>query len=318
MVLVDFEQQVVGHDDADRPRLAGDCQPIRLRHRRRDVGRLLDFEDRLGDRLEQGGVGQLVDLERAVLLAAGYVADDADESDEDVSVEEEVVEGPGLSAMTPAIGADGVATARPGIVHRIDKGTSGLLVVAKTDIAHARLAAQFAAHTIEREYLALVWGVPAPTEQRIETDLGRDPRDRKKVAVAKEGKGKRAVTHLRVLDAFGDAALVAFRLETGRTHQIRVHARHIGHTLVGDLTYGGGEVPRRIVGSRRAMFQNIVDGLQRQALHAHVLGVRHPSTGEALRLTSTLPADMEDALRRLRRATASYAVPNDPDGRTRG
>lgn len=242
-------------------------------------------------------------LVNALLHHVGAGAIRIDEEGESGAEAEDADEGaPALSAMQPVVGGDGVATARPGIVHRIDKDTSGLLIVAKTDLSHARLAAQFADHSIEREYLALVWGVPSPAEQTIHTDLGRDPRDRKKVAVVKEGTGKHAVTHLRVIEAFGDAALVAFRLETGRTHQIRVHARHVGHTLVGDATYGGEMVPKRLVGSRRAMLHNIVSGLRRQALHAHVLGVRHPTTGEDLRLTSPLPPDMADALGRLRRA----------------
>ncbi len=211
----------------------------------------------------------------------------------------------GLSAMEASVGTDGRIVARPGIVHRIDKDTSGLLVVAKTDVSHARLAAQFANHSIEREYVALVWGVPLPSERRIETALGRDPRDRKKMAVVRAGTGKNAVTHLRVVETFGEVALVAVRLETGRTHQIRVHARHLGHPLVGDVTYGGDTIPRNIIGSRRAMYQNVLTTLGRQALHARLLGFRHPATGEAVVFESPLPDDMASVLDRLRRAVNS-------------
>ena len=242
----------------------------------------------------------------AIHIDESSADDGADEGE--TSAEDEDAPTGGLSAMTPVDIGDGTRTARPGIVHRIDKDTSGLLVVAKTDLSHARLAAQFADHSIQREYMALVWGVPTPGEQTVETELGRDLRDRKKVAVVKAGTGKRAITHLRVVESFGDAALVAFHLETGRTHQIRVHARHIGHALIGDATYGGAEVPRRIVGSRRAMFQNVLATLNRQALHAHLLGVRHPDGGAHVDWRSPLPADMADALARLRRATAGIAA----------
>ncbi len=229
-------------------------------------------------------------------------SEDDEESDGDSDGDDEA-SATGLSAMEASAARDGSVAARPGIVHRIDKDTSGLLVVAKTDIAHARIAAQFADHSIEREYIALVWGDPSENERRVETHVGRDPRDRKKMAVVKVGKN--AITHLRVVERFGDAALVAVRLETGRTHQIRIHARHTGHALVGDRTYGGDTIPRTIIGSRRAMFQNIVSGLGRQALHARLLGFRHPVTGEAVSFETPLPADMADALDRLRRATRS-------------
>src|SRR5690606_30153532 len=145
----------------------------------------------------------------------------------------------GLSTVNAAPVREGDVAIRPGIVHRLDKDTSGLLVVAKDDVTHRALAAQFFHRTIRRRYLALVWGVPDPASGRIETSLGRDPRDRKKMAVVPPERGKLAVTHYETVEALSYTALVAFRLETGRTHQIRVHARHIGHPVLGDATYGG-------------------------------------------------------------------------------
>ncbi|WP_304177106.1 RluA family pseudouridine synthase [Phenylobacterium aquaticum] len=187
-------------------------------------------------------------------------------------------------------GIGGVA--RPGIVHRIDKNTSGLLVVAKTDAAHQGLSALFAAHDIDREYVALVRGAPHPTRGTIATRLGRSQADRKKMAVLKTG-GREAVTHYGVERAFGPqdkplAARVACRLETGRTHQIRVHMASKGSPCLGDPVYGAG-APAQAV--RDAMVQA---GLARQALHARVLGFVHPITAEALRFESALPPDMAD------------------------
>ena len=182
-------------------------------------------------------------------------------------------------------GIGGVA--RPGIVHRIDKDTSGLLVVAKTDRAHAGLAAQFADHSIERRYVAIVAGLPAPPAGRIETHLARSDANRQKVAVVAAPKGRRAVTHYRVTAPLRAAAVVECRLETGRTHQVRVHMAHIGHPLVGDPAYGQG----RLADIRREL------GFHRQALHAAVLGFRHPITGEEIRLESALPDDIQQLLR---------------------
>jgi 23S rRNA pseudouridine1911/1915/1917 synthase len=176
---------------------------------------------------------------------------------------------------------------RPGIVHRLDKDTSGLMVVAKTELAHRMLTADFAARRIERAYWAVVWGVP-PARGEIEGAIGRSPRDRKKMAVVERG-GKPAITHYRRLAVFGTkAALLECRLATGRTHQIRVHLAANGFPLIGDPTYGNR--------SARRIFH-------RQALHAYLLGFRHPASGAVLSFTSNMPEDMTDLVRRLRQAS---------------
>jgi 23S rRNA pseudouridine1911/1915/1917 synthase len=176
---------------------------------------------------------------------------------------------------------------RPGIVHRIDKDTSGLLVAAKNDRAHQGLAAQFAAHSIERTYLALCWGVPLPRNGQITGNIGRHPVDRKRMAVV-EGGGKHAVTLYRVEMAFGSlASLVECRLATGRTHQIRVHMTAIGHPLIGDPLYRrSGRKDRSESPAHRAANQ-----FARQALHAKILGFCHPVTGIQLHFESPLPSD---------------------------
>lgn len=182
-------------------------------------------------------------------------------------------------------GIGGVA--RPGIVHRIDKDTSGLLVVAKTDPAHEHLSRQFAAHTVERVYTALTGGVPRPASGRIEGALARSVHDRKKMAIVSDGRGRHAVTHYRVIRPLGlDAAHVECRLETGRTHQVRVHMASIGHALLGDPAYGRA--------GRKTGVKSILDRLEfhRQALHAGVLGFIHPVTGQPVRFESPLPDDM--------------------------
>ncbi|WP_332771544.1 RluA family pseudouridine synthase [Phenylobacterium sp.] len=185
-------------------------------------------------------------------------------------------------------GIGGVA--RPGIVHRIDKETSGILVAAKTDAAHQGLSALFAAHDIERAYVALVRGAPKPVKDTIITRLGRSSSDRKKMAILKTG-GREAITHYAVERAFGPegkplAARVSCRLETGRTHQIRVHMASKGAPCLGDPTYGSGPPAAPV---REAMAQA---GLMRQALHAAILGFVHPVTGETLKFESALPPDM--------------------------
>jgi 23S rRNA pseudouridine1911/1915/1917 synthase len=170
---------------------------------------------------------------------------------------------------------------RPGIVHRLDKDTSGLMVVAKTGVAHQNLAADFAARRIERAYQAFVWGVPAPAAGEIAMSIGRSTRDRKKMAVVHQG-GKHALTRYRVLRAYGTAAAwVECRLATGRTHQIRVHLSNAGHGLIGDRTYGGARNHARI-------------SFPRQALHAYLLGFTHPASGAALSFESELPRDMAE------------------------
>jgi 23S rRNA pseudouridine1911/1915/1917 synthase len=184
---------------------------------------------------------------------------------------------------------------RPGIVHRLDKDTSGLLVVAKTEPAHRALSRDFAGRRIERAYSAFVWGVPVPTAGEISGNIGRSPRNRKKMAVVGESRGKPAVTRYRVERRFRDhAALIECRLLTGRTHQIRVHLAHSGHPLIGDPVYGtrAGRAVARLGPAGEA-----IAGFPRQALHARLLGFVHPATGEKLAFESPLPPD----IRRLKR-----------------
>ncbi len=181
-------------------------------------------------------------------------------------------------------GIGGVA--RPGIVHRIDKDTSGLLVVAKTDVAHEGLAKQFSDHSIDRRYLAIVNGVPKTGSGTIDAPLARSSANRKKMAIVAEGRGKRAVTHWKRLELLRNAALVECRLETGRTHQVRVHMASIGHPLLGDPFYGGsGKTHRKLL---------VELGFQRQALHAAELGFVHPVTKHRLSFESGMPPDMQE------------------------
>ena len=181
-------------------------------------------------------------------------------------------------------GIGGVA--RPGIVHRIDKDTSGLLVVAKSDVAHEGLARQFAAHLIDRRYLAIVNGVPRSAQGKIDAPLARSAANRKKIAIVEGSRGKRAVTHWRRLQPLRDAALVECRLETGRTHQVRVHMASIGHPLVGDPVYGRA---RKTHGKLLKELQ-----FHRQALHATALGFTHPVTKHRLSFSSPMPPDMQE------------------------
>jgi len=180
--------------------------------------------------------------------------------------------------------------ARPGIVHRLDKDTSGVMVVAKSDRAHQALSKQFAERDLERSYLALAWGLPEPTSGEIEGAIGRHPMDRKRMAVVTRG-GKPALTRYRVEKAWGAACcLVRLKLMTGRTHQIRVHMAQIGHPLVGDPVY-----LRRTPAAARQLpdaARTALLGFPRQALHAAVLGFRHPVTGAMLRFEAPLPPDM--------------------------
>lgn len=201
---------------------------------------------------------------------------------------------------------------RPGIVHRIDKDTTGVLVVAKSEAAHAGLSRLFAAHDIQRTYLALTRGCPRPSKGTIESEIARNPRDRKKMAVVENGTGRHAITHYRTLESFGHiskeearpaAALIECKLETGRTHQIRVHMAHIGCSLIGDPVYGrhrGIKATGR--GETFDLAVHMARRLTRQALHAASLGFCHPITGEVISVSAPLPDDManlQDALRKL-------------------
>jgi 23S rRNA pseudouridine1911/1915/1917 synthase len=183
-------------------------------------------------------------------------------------------------------GIGGVA--RPGIVHRIDKDTSGLLVVAKTDVAHAGLAKQFAAHSIDRRYLAIVSNVPKSAGGTIDAPLARSATNRKKIAIVEGSRGKRAVTHWKRLNVLRDSALVECRLETGRTHQVRVHMASIGHPLVGDPVYG------RSGKTHGQLLKEL--GFHRQALHAAELGFAHPVTKVGLSFSSPMPPDMQELM----------------------
>jgi 23S rRNA pseudouridine1911/1915/1917 synthase len=210
-------------------------------------------------------------------------------------------------------GVGGVA--RPGIVHRIDKETTGLVVVAKNDAAHVGLAKQFAKHTIERVYYAVTRGAPHPRNGVIDTRLARSTEDRRKFAVVRDPKseaGKHAITHYWTVETFGRqahqpagapaAALVECRLETGRTHQIRAHLAHIGAPLIGDPLYGKFRgLKADGAGAAHDAAEAAARDFPRQALHAAVLGFKHPRTGEALRFESALPADMDGLLAALRR-----------------
>ena len=179
-------------------------------------------------------------------------------------------------------GIGGVA--RPGIVHRIDKDTSGLMVAAKTDRAHEGLARQFHDHSIDRRYRAIVGGHPRPADGKVDAPLARSATNRKKIAIV--AGGKRAVTHFRTMQTLRDAALVECRLETGRTHQVRVHMASIGHALLGDPVYG------RTKGAQKALLETL--GFRRQALHAAHLGFIHPVKSTALAFESAMPADMQE------------------------
>jgi 23S rRNA pseudouridine1911/1915/1917 synthase len=212
-------------------------------------------------------------------------------------------------AALPGIGGE----RRPGIVHRLDKDTSGVMVVAKSELALAALSAAFAARDLERAYLALVWGVPAAAEGEIEGAIGRDPRDRKRMALVARG-GKQALTRYRVTEAYGaGAALLRCTLATGRTHQIRVHLAARGHPVVGDPLY-----LRRIPSAARlvpeAARRALLD-FPRQALHAAALGFRHPRTGQALRFATEPPADFRALLVQLRTAYGLHQVSGSSENR---
>ncbi|RVT94332.1 RluA family pseudouridine synthase [Sphingomonas crocodyli] len=190
---------------------------------------------------------------------------------------------------------------RPGIVHRIDKDTSGLMVAAKTDPAHVGLAGQFAKHSIDRRYLAIVAGWPNPADGTVRASLARSDANRKKIAIVPEGRGKHAVTHYRTVQKLKKAAMVECRLETGRTHQVRVHMASLGHPLLGDQTYGRSRPEHRETLARL--------DFKRQALHAAVLGFVHPITSEALRFDSDCPQDMQHLFSELMLSETSRKEP---------
>ncbi|GAB2462707.1 pseudouridine synthase [Hymenobacter qilianensis] len=199
---------------------------------------------------------------------------------------------------------------RPGLVHRIDKDTSGLLVIGKSEWAMTHLSQQFFHHTIERTYLALVWGVPKEMEGTIRGHVGRSVKDRKVQAVFPDGEqGKPAVTHYKVLKTFRHVALLQCNLETGRTHQIRVHMKHIGHPLFSDATYGGDKI---LYGQRTGAYKAFVEKafalMPRQALHAKSLGFEHPDTGQHLHFESELPADFAAVLDKWEKFAADEQV----------
>ena len=198
-----------------------------------------------------------------------------------------------LHQVTDLSGVGGVL--RPGIVHRLDRGTSGLLVVAKDDAAHRALAAQFASRQVEKEYLALVLGVPSPPHGEVRAPIGRDPKHRKKMSV-RTARGREARSSYSTVEAFDGAALLRVRIHTGRTHQIRVHLASIGHPVAGDGTYGG----RREPASRRAEARDALASLTRPALHATRLAFAHPGSQQRLCFLSPLPPDLEAVLAALR------------------
>lgn len=193
---------------------------------------------------------------------------------------------------------------RLGLVHRIDKDTSGLLVVAKTPDAKTELGKQFFAKTTKREYVCVTWGVPAPASGRIETNIGRNPKDRLQMTTfpLDDPNSKYAATNYEVIEPLGHVAVVKCRLETGRTHQIRVHMKHIGHPLFNDARYGGDQILR---GNRSAAYNKFISNsfevCPRQALHARTLGFRHPRTGEEMFFTADIPADMTALIERWRK-----------------
>ncbi len=191
---------------------------------------------------------------------------------------------------------------RMGLVHRIDKDTSGLLVVAKTPDAKTHLGKQFFNKTTKREYVAIVWGTPSPALGRIEGNIGRSPKDRLQMMVFPDGDmGKHAVTHYETIESFGYVSVVKCRLETGRTHQIRVHMKHIGHPLLNDARYGGDQVLRGTTSAKYRQFvSNCFEVCPRQALHARTLGFVHPKTGEELFFSAEIPLDMTTMIEKWR------------------
>lgn len=187
---------------------------------------------------------------------------------------------------------DAGPTIRPGIVHRLDKGTSGLLVVAKNDNVHRKLTEQFSARTVRRMYMALVWGRFQVSDGIVDAPLARHPGDRKRIAVARHG-GKTAITTFHVVETFRDTTLLSLRLKTGRTHQIRAHMEFEGHPLFGDVTYGGRHKRlTTMAGARRKFYTELLENIDEAALHAQTLGFLHPVTGEDLEFSVPPPANL--------------------------
>lgn len=207
----------------------------------------------------------------------------------------------GLSMVNALPDAPDHPVVRPGIVHRLDKGTSGLLVVAKRDRAHHPLAEQFKEHTVDRRYRAIVWGHFDPPAGTLEGAIGRNPRHRQKMAVVPDDRGKWAVTHYETVEHLSHTSIVEFRLETGRTHQIRVHASHHGHPVLGDPKYGGQTVRYGSqTGERRQFFENVFQVMPHPALHAYRLGFTHPTTGEEMQFEANPPDEWTQVVEQLR------------------
>ena len=204
---------------------------------------------------------------------------------------------------------------RPGLVHRIDKDTSGLLVIAKTEAAMSHLAKQFEAKTSEREYVALVWGNVAEEKGTIEGNLARHLKDRMQMAVFADPEiGKPAITHYQVLERFGYVTLISCQLETGRTHQIRAHLKHIGHPLFNDERYGGHLILKGTTFTKYKQFiDNCFKALPRQALHAKTLGFVHPTTGEMMRFDTELPQDLQNCIEKWRGYSKSHGTDEDQE-----
>ena len=200
-----------------------------------------------------------------------------------------------LAHCTDLSGIGGVE--RPGIVHRLDKDTSGILVVAKTDVVHRGLSGQFERHSITRQYVAVVCGAPTETAGTIDARIARSRRDRRRMTTVDTG-GRHAVTHYEVLERYAQFALVQLTLETGRLHQIRVHLQHIGHPVAGDAVYGGAQ--RALNDADTGALKQALAQLKRQALHARLLGFEHPATGENLTFSAPMPKDMQQVVDALR------------------
>ncbi|MCE2415483.1 RluA family pseudouridine synthase [Candidatus Poribacteria bacterium] len=207
-----------------------------------------------------------------------------------------------LGHCTDLSGIGGVE--RPGIVHRLDKGTSGVLVVAKTDVVHRGLSVQFERHSITRQYVAVVCGAPTETAGTIDARIARSRRDRRRMTTVETG-GRHAVTHYEVLERYPQFARVQLTLETGRLHQIRVHLQHVGHPVVGDTVYGGEQ--RALNDADTPQLKQMLAQLKRQALHARLLGFEHPATAEQLTFSAEMPKDMQrivDALQQSKTVSA--------------